>query len=370
MTTSAPPGRGPRARALAAGLLSAVAAATAAAPSYTVTDLAALQPGHANVVRGPNNQGRATGGGRLVDDRGGRKGLLFEGGAATQQVAGAVGGENSTIYRINDNGIFVGSENRENGLRGFASSRGGPSRELPPLPGDSASVAFGINGAGQAVGFSSGPGGQRAVVWDAGGAPSALPAVAGARASRGNDISARGDVAGLVNGDAGDRPVLWPAGQAATELQLIPGDATGEARAVNAGGETVGYTGSTSGAVRHAARWTPAGVVTALGALPGGEFSEAFSINDSGAVVGTTSSSAGNRAFLWTRTGGMQDLNTLIPPLHVMLTKAVGINNAGAIVAVGHSMPPGGAAAQGPNDDHAFHDQPLRVFLLRPVGAP
>ncbi|WP_167772601.1 hypothetical protein [Ramlibacter henchirensis] len=353
------------ARALLWIFLSAGAAAASAAPSYTLTDLAALQPGHPNVVRGPNNQGRAGGGGRLVDDRGPRRGLIFEGGPVAQQVAGAAGSENSTIYRINDGGTFVGSANSSNGLRAFAGSTGGATRELPPLPGDTNSAAFGINNLGQATGFSSGPGGQRAVTWNAGGTPAALPAVAGASSSRGNDISTRGDVAGLVSGDAGDRPVLWPAGQAATELQLIPGDSTGEARAVNATGDAVGYTGSAGGVMRHAALWTSAGLVTSLGALPGGEFSEAFGINDSGAVVGTTSSSAGRRAFLWTRTGGIQDLNTLIPPLHVVLTKAVGINNAGAIVAVGHAAPPGQAG-----DDHAFHDAPLRVFLLRPVGAP
>lgn len=349
--------------------LAAGTTAASAAPSYTLTDLAALQPGHANVVRAPNNQGRSGGGGVLVNDRGGRRGLVFEGARAAQQVAGSAGSENSTIYRINDNGTLVGAANGARGLRAFTTSAGA-TRELPPLQDDTASAAFGLNNAGQAVGFSSGAGGQRAVTWDAAGTPSALPAVAGASSSRANDISINGDIAGLAQRDAGDRPVLWVAGQSATELQLLPGDSTGEARAVNARGEVAGYTGSAGGILRHAVVWTQTGLATGLGALPGGEFSEAFGINDSGAVVGTTSSSAGSRAFLWTRTGGMQDLNALVPPSHVVLTKAVGINNAGAIVAVGHATPPGGPAAHGPGDDHARHDLPLRVFLLRPVGAP
>jgi len=357
-------------KAVLACALAAGTTVASAAPSYTLTDLAALQPGHANVVRAPNNQGRSGGGGVLVNDRRGRRGLVFDGSPVAPQVAGAAGSENSTIYRINDNGTLVGAANGESGLRAFATSAAGATTELPPLQDDSASVAFGLNNAGQAVGFSSGAGGQRAVSWNAAGTPTALPALAGASSSRANDISINGDIAGLAQGAAGDRPVLWVAGQSATELQLLPGDSTGEARAVNARGEVVGYTGNAGAIVRHAAVWTQTGIVTGLGALPGGEFSEAFGINDSGAVVGATSSSAGGRAFLWTRTGGMQDLNALVPPSHVVLIKAVGINNAGAIVAVGHATPPGGLAAHGPGDDHALHDLPLRVFLLRPVGAP
>lgn len=372
MSRAAPwaPARPRVGRVVLACALAAGTTVASAAPSYTLTDLAALQPGHANVVRAPNNQGRSAGGGVLVNDRGGRRGLVFEGARAAQQVAGSSGSENSTIYRINDNGALVGAANGASGLRAFSTSAAGATKELPPLQDDTASVAFGLNNAGQAVGFSSGAGGQRAVAWDAAGTPTALAAVSGASSSRANDVSINGDIAGLAQRDAADRPVLWVAGQSATELPLLPGDSTGEARAVNARGEAVGYTGNAGGIVRHAVVWTQTGLVTGLGALPGGEFSEAFGINDSGAVVGATSSSAGGRAFLWTRTGGMQDLNALVPPSHVILIKAVGINNAGAIVAVGHATPPGGLAAHGPGDDHALHDLPVRVFLLRPVGAP
>jgi probable HAF family extracellular repeat protein len=364
-------GRWARALLVCMGLYAGANTATAA-PSFTLVDLARLRQGEASVIRPPNNQGRAAGSGRLLDERGGggRRGLLFNGGP--QQIAGPGGGENATIFRINDNGDFVGSANTATAVRAFAGNAAGAVRELPPLSGDTAGMAFGINSAGQAVGFSSGPGGQRAVLWDAGGTPSALPAVPSAHSSRANDISSSGDVAGLATGGAGDRPVLWAAGGAARELPMIAGDSTGEARAVNGAGEAIGYTGNAVGTMRHAALWSATGEVTSLGALPGGEFSEAFGINDSGAVVGATSSSAGGRAFLWTRTGGMQDLNSLVPPSQVVLVKAVGINNAGAIVAIGHETSPGeqGAAHAAHAHGHEKHELPVRVFLLRPVGAP
>jgi probable HAF family extracellular repeat protein len=342
------------------------ATAAAAAPRYSLVDFGALTQAQAPVVRGPNSHGHAGGSGRLdgAGDAGGRRGLVFGGGPSAEQVEGLVGREDAAIFSINDSGVFVGSANTDTAVRAFAGSRSGI-RELPPLAGDSASVAFGINGQGEAVGFSSGAAGERAVVWDAGGRPSALPPVAGAAGSRANDISRWGDVAGVAAGPAGRLPVLWARGQLARALQLIPGDSTGEASAVNARGEAVGYTASAAGPVRHAALWSATGEVTALGALPGGESSEALGINDAGAVVGTAGSGAGPRAFLWTRAGGLQDLNALVPRSHVVLTKAVGINNAGAIVVLGEEAPPGGAAGGG--GGHVAHERPVRVFLLHPV---
>jgi probable HAF family extracellular repeat protein len=333
-----------------------------------MVDLATLSQGTASVVRGPNNQGIAGGSGRLVGARGraGRHGLLFQDGAGPQEAA-APSAEDSAVFSINDNGAFVGTSNTTTSVRAFAGSRAGGVRELAPLSGDNASVAFGINNLGQAVGFSSGAGGQRAVVWQAGGAATSLPTLGGAVSSRANDISSKGDVAGVVTTGAGPMPVLWPSGQSARALQLIPGDSSGEASAVNSRGEAVGYTANASGTVRHAALWAPTGAVTGLGALPGGEFSQAFGSNDSGAVVGSATSSAGERAFLWTRAGGMQDLNNLVAPSQVVLTKATGINNAGLIVAVGHE-PLAGEPAGGHAHDEEAHELPVRVFLLRPIG--
>lgn len=354
-------------------LMSAGAAAAGAAPLYLVVDLAALTPAQATVVRRPNSQGHASAVGREVGDAaGGRRSLLFESGITARPAPGPGGSEAMTVFSINDEGAYVGSANTATAVRAFAGSAGGRIRELAPLPGDNASVAYGINRIGEAAGFSSGAGGQRAVVWDANGTPSSLPPVAGARSSRANDISNRGDVAGVATGPAGRLPVLWPRGQPPRTLQLIPGDSFGEAVSVNSRGEAIGYTGSSSGAVRHAAFWAPTGKVTSLGTLPGGHSSEAFGGNDAGAVVGSSTSSAGPRAFLWTRTGGMQDLNALVAPSRVVLTKATGLNNAGDILVVGHDAPadaPTGRHAHAGTQAHRGHHNhgPVRIFLLRPV---
>jgi probable HAF family extracellular repeat protein len=65
-----------------------------------------------------------------------------------------------------------------------------------------------------------------------------------------------------------------------------------------------------------------------LGTLPYQTNSIAYAINDSGWIVGES----GGRAFLWTPSGGMQDLNNLVAGLPaVTLREAYGINKRGEI---------------------------------------
>ena len=346
--------------ALVAALLFAAGGVSAqTAPPYTLVELGTLTQAHAPVVRGPNGRGQAGVGGREVGAGvGGRRGLVLEPGAGARRMPGpGAGDQPATVFDINDDGAYVGSTNTATAVRAFAGSRTGGVRELVPLPGDTASVAFGINSLGQAVGFSSGAKGERAVVWDTSGTPGALPSLDGAMATRANDISSRGDVAGVATLEAGRQPVLWLRGQAPRTLDLIGGDTNGEAVTVNARGEAVGYSGSATGMARHAVVWAPNGEATSLGGLPGGPSSEALGTNDDGSVVGT----AGGHAFLWTRQGGMQDLNDLVAPSRLVLTKATGINNAGDIVVLGHE------AAAGGHDEHAGHTSPVRIFLMRPA---
>ena len=56
-----------------------------------------------------------------------------------------------------------------------------------------------------------------------------------------------------------------------------------------------------------------------VGSLGGKGYAEALGINDSGQVVGASETSLGPRAFLWSKAGGSQDINSLIPPTHDVL---------------------------------------------------
>ena len=97
----------------------------------------------------------------------------------------------------------------------------------------------------------------------------------------------------------------------------------------------VGYDTAPEG-IRRAIRTDPAGRLD-LGTL-GGSTAEARGINNAGAIVGgaLTCGDVAHHAFLFEH-GVMHDLNSLIEPaLGCELLQALGINDRGDIVAIGH----------------------------------
>lgn len=328
----------------------------AAAATYQLVQLATLSQGSPVVAHGPNGTNVAAGGGRVIGTTG-RSGLVFQSGVAPRQIFGFAGSDGTSVFGLNDVGVVVGGSNTATAVRGFSSTLAGGIRELPPLAGDTSSIAFGVNNAGQSAGFSSGPGGERAVAWDAGGTPGALPLFPRTSGSRAMGLNDRGDITGDVYTPIGRRAVIWPFGGTGTLLPLLPGGVTSESYAINARGDVVGYTGDAGGR-RRATLWPAGGMVVDIGTLPGGAYSQAFGSNDVGDVVGTSSTPAGEHAFIWNRSVGLQDLNTLVAPSTFVLTKAVGINNQGVIAALGYD------SADAPAGHVEAHEMPVRVFLL------
>ena len=63
---------------------------------------------------------------------------------------------------------------------------------------------------------------------------------------------------------------------------------------------------------------------------------------------------------MWTRSRGIEDLNSLVPEgFGFVLTQGVAINDAGTILATGRDD-------DGHGDGHGNHEAPARVFLLVP----
>jgi probable HAF family extracellular repeat protein len=128
-----------------------------------------------------------------------------------------------------------------------------------------------------------------------------------------------------------------------TDLGTLPGGVSSQALAINDLGQVVGAASVPEGT--HAFLWTDSGGMQDLGTLPGGgAYSIAAGINVRGKIAGSsdfTQPFAGNtHAFVWTQSSGMQDLGTLGCP---DITGATGINFFSEVVGISTIPPcPGG----------------------------
>jgi len=111
-----------------------------------------------------------------------------------------------------------------------------------------------------------------------------------------------------------------------TELGTLGGNSS-RAEAVNNKGQVVGWAKTPSGR-KHAFIWDKTGGMQDLGTL-GGNISVATDINDKGQVVGLSSlANRQTRAFLWEQIAGMTSIGTLGGPT----SYASAINNSGQVI--------------------------------------
>ena len=109
-----------------------------------------------------------------------------------------------------------------------------------------------------------------------------------------------------------------------SDLGVLRGDNESNAFAINSSGEVVGcsdtanaqgYPCTGTGPGQHAFLWTKSGGLQDLGTLSGGNISGALGINDLEQVVGYSNSKGVTgtnfHAFSWTASGGMSDLGVL-----------------------------------------------------------
>ena len=128
-------------------------------------------------------------------------------------------------------------------------------------------------------------------------------------------------------------PFLWTPGRGLLDL----GTGTAERGAgtkVNAHGIVIGYL-MTFVTLAHGFIWTPETGLIEIGAESPRLLSSASDVNNVGQVVGAI----GGRAFRWTRSQGIVDLNTLVPggTGEPLLASANAISDSGAILARGAS---------------------------------
>lgn len=339
----------------AGGLLTIVlaSAAGAHAQTYTVTDLGVLKGDNESSGFSINNLGEVVGCSDTKNSEGypctglvaGQHAFLWTKSGGMKDLGTLSGATVSGAVGINDAGTVVGYSNVKGQLatnfNAVQWSSAGAISNLGTLWGGSSSSAFQINSAGEVAGdsfLSSGV--VNATSWTNKKIKN-LGSLSKAIFSAGLAINDSGNVVGesvFGYGPPFTSHAFLHNGSTMKDLGTLPGGVTSMANAINTAGVVVGQSdGSSTRGHWHAVLWNTSNKIQDLGLLPGGTYSIAFGINDSSVVVGYGNiSNNAAHAMVWTSTGKMQDLNSLIPSSSGwVLINANAINNVGQITGYG-----------------------------------
>lgn len=333
---------------------------------YAAIEYARLDnPGATTVVRSMNSTNEVAGGFQ-TNRRKGPSAQILLANNSLEDVAGEQGAGNSVAYGINDQGEIAGAYNTSTAQRPFRAVRRLGFQELSLPEGSNGGRAYAINEIGEAAGYVSGTAGIRPAWWTRRGEVQLLQSP-GNQPTQALDLNDRGDLVGVSGGEP-KAAVLWPRKGGLVSLGTLPGFTHSEAVAISENGTIAGVaTGVGEFPNRsRAVLWQPGALaVQDLGALAGGTDSRARDVNNRGEVVGTSTSAEGSRAFIWTASGGMRDLNALVTVPGLVMTEALSVNRRGDIVVMGHDA---GTDAQGKTDGHGEDRHGARrIFVLRPL---
>jgi uncharacterized membrane protein len=265
--------------------------------------------------------------------------------AGGRTILPTLGGADAYTMGLNDTGVIVGaSKTPTSGANYLATIWQAGLPAALPSGGTAFSEATAINNKNQVVGHV----GNQAALWDSGVLTTLGPANSFARAI--ND-------SGVIAGRIGNNAVVWVGG-VAMPLNGLGGNVH-DAFSINELGQVVG-TGRFPGMQDTAVVWngdTP----TPLATLPGQFSSRANDINNLGQVVGTITlgGTLTEVPVIWTPDGPL-DLNSVVNLLSndhnagMILTQALGINDAGMITVLGRTPAPFAAT---------------RPYLLVPVAS-
>ena len=337
---------------LAVGILAS--AVVLAAQTYTITDLGVLKGDNESNGFWINNFGEVVGCADTATSEGypctgtvpGQHAFFWSKSSGMKDLGTVSGGSVSGAIGINDLGAVVGYSNIKGqpatNFVAFQWTSSGGMANLGTIPGGSSSAAFSINSSGVISGDSFNSAGTvYATKWtnqkigNMGGMSKAI-------FNAGLSINDSGQIVGEAVFSYGppfkSRGFSWISGSGFRDLGTLSGGVTSIANAINSSGVIAGQSdGTSTGGHWHAVMWDTAYKIHDLGVLSGGNYSIAFAINDSNVVVGYGNlSNNAAHAMIWTSSGGMKDLNSLIPANSGwVLINANAINKLGQITGYG-----------------------------------
>lgn len=311
-------------------VLACLLCASVTARAASITNVGLLDGGEYTEVDGLNGDGSvAVGYGSIPS--GDSRAFRWTATSGTLQDLGVFPGDINSIASAvsGDGSVVVGMSwnSPANTSRAFRwTTTSGTMEDLGRLPGDSFARATALTPDGSTIVGTSSGSSEMAVRWTSGGIQP-IGLFSGGSYSFGNGVSNDGSVVAGY-GDIADTPraYRWTAASGTLQdLGTLPGGSGTTqtiAWGVNGDGSVVvGAQGT--GAEMRAFRWTLAsGTMQDLGPLPDSINTRAWAVSADGAtVVGEAEDNDGNlRAFLWTPTLGIQDINTYLPSLGVDLT--------------------------------------------------
>jgi probable HAF family extracellular repeat protein len=328
-----------------------VAQACGGTIEYTVTDLGTFGGANAtSYAAAINNQGQVVG---WADDSTTSyysKAFFWAGNGSPIQNLGTLDGQVASVsiaLAINNNGWVVGNSDDGNATHGYLWTGSGPMQVLSL--GGTFAQANGINSSGTVVGAAlTASGSAQGFIYASGVMIDTGPLINIAINDNAQIAAAYPSEPGVV-----EQAYLVSASGQAQNIGSLGGTLT-QPQGINNSGQMVGFSNTVAG-YKNAFLYSR-GVLTDLGTLDAMDTSVAYGINNNSAVVGTSydQDASGGRAFLYSSSGGMEDLNSLIDPNSGwILESANGINDHGQIVGIG-ICPEGG--------EHAF--------LLDPTPEP
>ncbi|MBM4108915.1 MAG: hypothetical protein FJ255_08935 [Phycisphaerae bacterium] len=250
-----------------------------------------------------------------------RRGFAWGSGAGFTPLAGVGAFHSATA--VSGHGATLGGVSNN---RAAVWARGGGDPTLMPQTIFAGGQVTGLSGdGGLAVGFGvpiAGP--QGAFAWlTASGVVQPLPSLPGTTSSQANGVSAGGGlIVGAASTPSGPAAWAWTAG-GTVPLATPPGATRTWAQGVSfEGARIVGYSGDS--ASEWATAWDLVGgawVGEVLGTLPGDVRARARGVSALGrTIVGSSIDGSGDwRAFVWSRSEGMRDLNAVLGGLGVAL---------------------------------------------------